>query len=340
MPTQNIPMCTIIAGPDGIAALLGDTVTPDGPLIVHHPSSVFVTFTPNIPHTLLAIDGGGTYSVQPVRIPLDAYGKLNGSDGVTLLADDPSLHLSNPLQYTLTVTPFRVDGYMVTLAPFQFIAPGVGEIVTLEDLVPAQQNTAPSIQYIADNSITKAKMADDSVGIAELSATGTPSATTYLRGDNAWATPSGGGDTSTNTSVSVNSELVLFANTTGKLLKRATGSGLAKLTSGVLGTATAGTDYVTPTGSGAGLTSLNATNVTTGAMAQARVTNLTTDLAAKADKSTLTAKGDIYVATASGVPSKLAVGSDGQVLTADSVSAGGVKWGTVTTLNLIDGGTP
>lgn len=31
------------------------------------------------------------------------------------------------------------------------------------------------------------------VGITELSATGTPSATTYLRGDNTWATPSGGG---------------------------------------------------------------------------------------------------------------------------------------------------
>lgn len=31
------------------------------------------------------------------------------------------------------------------------------------------------------------------IGIAKLSATGTPSATTYLRGDNTWATPPGGG---------------------------------------------------------------------------------------------------------------------------------------------------
>jgi hypothetical protein len=29
-------------------------------------------------------------------------------------------------------------------------------------------------------------MADDAVGLAELSATGSPSATTFLRGDNAW----------------------------------------------------------------------------------------------------------------------------------------------------------
>ena len=41
-------------------------------------------------------------------------------------------------------------------------------------------------------------MADDAIGIAELSATGTASSSVYLRGDNAWSTvpagsPTGGG---------------------------------------------------------------------------------------------------------------------------------------------------
>jgi len=36
-------------------------------------------------------------------------------------------------------------------------------------------------------------MADDAIGIAELSTTGTPSATTFLRGDNTWSTPAGSG---------------------------------------------------------------------------------------------------------------------------------------------------
>jgi len=40
---------------------------------------------------------------------------------------------------------------------------------------------------IADDAITNALMADDAVGVAELSATGSPSAATFLRGDNAWA---------------------------------------------------------------------------------------------------------------------------------------------------------
>lgn len=56
----------------------------------------------------------------------------------------------------------------------------------------------------------------------------------------------GGGDFSSNTATSVDSEVVLFSGAGGKTGKRATGTGLAKLTSGVLGTATAGTDYVAP----------------------------------------------------------------------------------------------
>ena len=44
-------------------------------------------------------------------------------------------------------------------------------------------------------------MADDSVGIAELSATGTASASTFLRGDNSWTStdPSGAWTSGTST---------------------------------------------------------------------------------------------------------------------------------------------
>lgn len=55
-----------------------------------------------------------------------------------------------------------------------------------------------------------------------------------------------GGDFSTNTNVSVVGEPVLFANTTGKLGKRATGTGIADLTSGVLGVITLGTGLTLP----------------------------------------------------------------------------------------------
>jgi hypothetical protein len=61
-------------------------------------------------------------------------------------------------------------------------------------------------------------------------------------GNTGWAalgSGSGTGDASTNTSSSVDSELALFSGTGGKTLKRATGSGLATLTSGVLSVTTA-----------------------------------------------------------------------------------------------------
>ena len=49
----------------------------------------------------------------------------------------------------------------------------------------AQEN--PNYTTVADNAISNAKMADDAVGLAELSASGTASSSTFLRGDNAWA---------------------------------------------------------------------------------------------------------------------------------------------------------
>ena len=52
--------------------------------------------------------------------------------------------------------------------------------------------TGISAGGLPDNIITNAEMADDSVGIADLSATGTASSSTFLRGDNAWAAAGGG----------------------------------------------------------------------------------------------------------------------------------------------------
>tara|TARA_B100000287_G_scaffold124922_1_gene116980 strand:+ start:17329 stop:17838 length:510 start_codon:yes stop_codon:yes gene_type:complete len=44
---------------------------------------------------------------------------------------------------------------------------------------------------LPDNTVDNGTMADDTVGIAELSATGTASSSTYLRGDNTWAEAGG-----------------------------------------------------------------------------------------------------------------------------------------------------
>lgn len=80
------------------------------------------------------------------------------------------------------------------------------------------------------------------------------------------------GDVSSNTSTSIDGEVALFSGTTGKILKRATSTGIPKLTAGVLGLAVAGTDYLSPTGNGSQLTGIT----------QSQVQNLVSDLALKA----------------------------------------------------------
>ena len=85
-------------------------------------------------------------------------------------------------------------------------------------------------------------------------------ATKFLRGDGTFATPSGSGDVSSNTGTSVDSEVVLFNGTTGKSIKRATGTGYAKLSSGVLSVQAA--PIPASDVSGAALTKTDDTNVT------------------------------------------------------------------------------
>jgi hypothetical protein len=79
---------------------------------------------------------------------------------------------------------------------------------------------------------------------------------------------------------SVDSELALFNSTTGKLIKRASLTGLVKSTSGVASAATAGTDYVTPTGSetlsGKTLTNPTVTNYVESVVAIGTVTTTNT----------------------------------------------------------------
>jgi len=63
------------------------------------------------------------------------------------------------------------------------------------------------------NSVGNSEMKDDAVGVAELSATGTPSSSTFLRGDNSWVTP-----TDTNTQLA-------FANDGNNRVVTGDGSG-------------------------------------------------------------------------------------------------------------------
>jgi hypothetical protein len=103
---------------------------------------------------------------------------------------------------------------------------------------------------------------------------------------------SGGGDFSSNTSTSVDSEIVLFSGTAGKTGKRATQTGVLKGSSGALGVVA---------GSGSDCVHVDATSATcpTGS----------------GFANPMTTPGDMIVGGSSGTATRLAKGADGQVLT-------------------------
>lgn len=71
-------------------------------------------------------------------------------------------------------------------------------------------------------------------------------------------------------------------------------------------------------------------NVTTAKIANGAVTAAKLDASAAIQPTIVDAKGDIIAATAADTVARVAVGSNGQVLTADSTASAGVKWATPT----------
>ena len=144
-----------------------------------------------------------------------------------------------------------------------------------------------------------------SVGIANLTATGTPSATTYLRGDNTWATVISGATNLTYTPSPTNGIVVSSTGDDATLpLADGTNAGLLKpakftVLENTSGTNTGDQDLSTLVVKNAAITAATNTKITYDAkglvtagtsliatdiptITQAQVTNLTTDLAAKA----------------------------------------------------------
>ena len=76
---------------------------------------------------------------------------------------------------------FTVSGTTLTFTS----APASGSAVKILDF----GRHVLDVGTISGGSVTTAKLADDAVTIAKLAATGTASSSTFLRGDNAWATP-------------------------------------------------------------------------------------------------------------------------------------------------------
>lgn len=201
-----------------------------------------VRFTPNFNYGRYpAVWEDVMYWVRPVVADVDAEGQIGP---VYLLANDPLLNIEG-LQWQCDIqlrTGGRytfwidapVDGGQVDLANASHAAmvvanPTLNSVIQevlgdnietvvqayLTDNPPSVANGSIGALQLANDAVTKAKMADDAVGGAELDISGTPDSTTFVKiaadGSLSAETPAGGGGdtdlgfTRTSTTVTVTS---------------------------------------------------------------------------------------------------------------------------------------
>ena len=111
-------------------------------------------------------------------------------DSAVSSTQDIALFINNVRQRP--VDAYTVSGTALTLTS---ATAGTDEMYcvylgkTVGTVSPASDSVTTAM--IQSNAVNNAKMADDAIGLAELSATGTASSSTFLRGDNSWASAGG-----------------------------------------------------------------------------------------------------------------------------------------------------
>ena len=177
--------------------------------------------------------------------PISAQALVISVDGI----------IQNPSSYSISNATITFDISMSSSSTNNFIVHnGVG-------LITEPSDGSVTSAKIATDAVTNIKVADDAIGIAELSATGTASASNYLRGDNSWASVAA--DTNDKVSVSANDTTPSYLN--------------GKLVAGTNISLTEGNDGGDETLTAAFTGNLNASVINAGTVATARLGTGTAD---------------------------------------------------------------
>jgi hypothetical protein len=101
-----------------------------------------IVLTPNTRGQTVSILGV-LYRPEPITVNLDAAGKINGDNGIELLANDDSLDLDSPLQWQVQIV--TTAGFVWQPKPFWFEAGAADETVLLADVSPAPLMAAQGV---------------------------------------------------------------------------------------------------------------------------------------------------------------------------------------------------
>ena len=216
---------------------------------------------------------GNTPAEAYISISSQTFTTINGTDYVlsssVTNSEDIALFLNNvrqkPSTYTATGTTLTMGTATTTADELYcvFLGKGIQTVNPPAGSVGTSQiaDLAVTTAKLDNLAVTNAKVADDAVGVDELSATGTASASTYLRGDNSWAAVAA----DTNDKVGVSSDDTTPGYLNGKLVA---GTNIS-LTEGSGG----GDETLTAAFTG----SLNASVLNAGTVATARLGSGTAD---------------------------------------------------------------
>lgn len=188
--------------------------------------------------------------------------------------------------------------------------------------------TATQVTAMLDDVVGDAG-AGGTAGLVPAPAAGDTAAGKFLKADGTWEAPSGAGDVVGPASATDNG-FARFDGTTGKLLKDSPASitnadvvAAAAIAVNKLAALTASRAVVSD---GSGFVSAATTTATEIGYVNGVTSAIQTQINTKQTRSTLTTKGDLYVATASDTVAREGVGLNGQILTADSAVTNGLKW--------------
>lgn len=138
----------------------------------------------------IGVEPSDTYSSLAVQHFTTSATAVYTLDQSVTSETDIRLYINNVAQQPGSSYAYTCSGTNLTLSTAitsadsmycVFVGKSIGTISPPDGSVGASQLTT--------NAVGNSAMADDAIGLAELSATGTASSSTFLRGDNSWASP-------------------------------------------------------------------------------------------------------------------------------------------------------